>query len=101
MARLGYLEKNWPLVFFSTEKGLSITKKTGSYLNEPEAWGPGLYDLGAICTYRLGLYEKSYHYAKLACNLEPTNPRLMNNLALIDFKLKEIQATKEDNSDEI
>lgn len=100
MARLGYLEENWPLVFFMTEKGLSITAKTGSYLTEPECWGYEFHDLGAICTYRLGLYEKSYCYAKTACELEPNDPRLEKNLELIDIKRKEVQSTEEEKDDE-
>lgn len=51
-------------------------EKTGSYLMEPKSWGYGLYDLGAICTYRLGLYQKSFAYAKSALALQPDNERL-------------------------
>lgn len=89
MARLGYLEKNWPLVFLMTEKGLQITKKTGSYLTEPEAWGYSLYDFGAIGAYRLGMYEKALQYAQTACDMAPDDQRLKGNLALIAQKLKE------------
>jgi len=93
MARLGYLEQNWPLVLLMTEKALGITEKTGSYLCEPESWGYALYDLAAISTYRLELYEKSYEYAKKACEMEPDNPRLKKNLELIEIKLKEVRST--------
>lgn len=86
MARLGYLQGDWPLTFLMTEKGLSITEKSGSYLAEPESWGYSFYDLGAICTYRLGLYEKSYAYAKEACKLVPNDTRLKQNLELIALK---------------
>lgn len=88
LARLGYLESDWPLVFLMAEKALAITEKSGSYLVEPESWGYSLYDLGAISAYRLGLYDKSYEYAKKACEMEPQNGRLKNNLDLISLKLK-------------
>ena len=88
MARLGYTEANWPLVYVMTQRALQITQKSGSYLLEPDAWGYSLYDLGAICTYRLGLYEKSYEYAKTACQMEPDNERLKKNLELIERKRK-------------
>lgn len=91
MARLGYLENDWSLVFLMTEKGLNITEKTGSYLSEPDCWGPAFYDLGAICTYHLGLYEKSRDYAKIACDMEPDDPRLRQNLELIDAKLGKLK----------
>ncbi len=95
MAQLGYLEENWPLVFLMTEKGSSITEKSGSYLMEPEAWGYGFYDLGAICTYRLGLFEKAYHYAKLACDMQPSDARLQKNLELIEIELKKTQPAED------
>lgn len=88
LATLGYLENDWPLVFLMTEGALKITEKSGSYLMEPEAWGASLYDLGAICCYRLGLFQKSYTYGAKACELEPENERLKSNLELIALKLQ-------------
>ncbi|MGB8450812.1 MAG: glycosyl transferase family 2 [Anaerocolumna sp.] len=87
MARLGYLENDWPLVYLMTEKAFNITEKTGSYLLEPESWGYELYDLGAICCYRLGLYDKSYRYEVKACQIEPKDNRLKRNLEMIEMKL--------------
>jgi tetratricopeptide (TPR) repeat protein len=95
MARLGYLENNWPLVYLMVEKGLGITQKTGSYLLEPASWGYSFYDLGAICCYRLGLFDKSYEFAKTACEMEPSDVRLKNNLELIEMKLKKPEARRE------
>lgn len=89
MAKLGYLENNWPLVYLMTQKGLDITKKSGSYLHEPASWGYSFYDLGAICCYRLGLFEQSHEYARKACEMEPHNERLKNNLELIRLMLNE------------
>lgn len=86
MARLGYLQQDWPLVLLMTEKALEIEEKTGSYLVESDAWGYELYDLAAISCYRLGLYEKSHNYAVIACQMNPTDPRLKQNLELIDLK---------------
>ena len=94
-ARLGYQTGNWPLVFLMVDRALKITNKSGSYLLEPECWGYSFYDLGAICTYRLGLYEKSMEYAKKACELEPCDKRLQKNLELIRLKAEEINAQKE------
>lgn len=87
MARIGYEEGNWPLVYLMTEKMLKITQKTGSYLIEPEAWDYAPYDLAAISCYRLGLYQKSYEYGKKACELAPDHERLKSNLELIEKKL--------------
>ncbi|HEX2985694.1 MAG TPA: glycosyltransferase [Caproiciproducens sp.] len=87
MARLGYLENDWPLVFLMVTDALKITVKSGSYLFEPDGWGAALYDLGAICCYWLGLYRQSYAYAETACGMEPNDPRLKRNLELIKAKL--------------
>jgi tetratricopeptide (TPR) repeat protein len=89
LARLGYLEQNWPLVYLTTEKGLAIREKTGSYLLETESWGPGLYDFCAIAAYRLGLYKKAYDRAKEALQIKPDDLRLQKNLELIKAKLDE------------
>jgi len=71
-----------------TEKALTIIEKAGGYLIEPASWGYSLYDLAAIANYRLGLYQKSYDYAKEACQMEPNDQRLVNNLTLIAAKMK-------------
>lgn len=99
MGGLGYIEENWPLVYLMVERALQITQKTGSYLMEPECWGYSLYDLGAICNYRLGLYEKSLEYGKKACEMEPQNERLRKNLELIQFKINEISSEAEKNNE--
>ncbi len=98
LARLGHLQNDWPLVFLMTEKALGITEKTDSYLMEPESWGYCLYDLQAISTYWLGLYEKSYNAAKMACDRKPEDNRLKNNLEIIAEKLKETKKVRADES---
>lgn len=87
LARIGYKEKNWPLVYAMVQRALTITKSTGSYLSEPESWGYSLYDLGAISTYQLGLFADSKKYAVLALNSSPNDERLKKNLSLIEKKL--------------
>lgn len=86
LAKIGYKEGNWPMVYAVTEKGLSITHRSGSYLVQPESWGSALYDYGTISAYRLGLHEKAREYALKACELNPTDERLKANLALIEKK---------------
>lgn len=88
MAKIGYGEGDWPLVYLMVNEALKITEKSGSYLLETNSWGSTFYDLGAISTYRLGLYEKSYYFAKKACEIDINNERLKQNLELIKLKLK-------------
>jgi glycosyltransferase involved in cell wall biosynthesis len=89
MAWLGYMEKDWPLVMLMTSEALKINTETGSYLLDPASWNHTLFDLAAISYFRLGLYEKSYEYAKKACEMAPDDERLKNNLNLIGLKLNE------------
>lgn len=89
MARLGYLENDWPLVFLMVTEGLKITEKSGSYLLEPDAWGYSLYDLAAIACYRLGLFKLSLDYGTRAYQMQPDNERLRQNLTLIGLKAEE------------
>lgn len=89
MARFGYHEGDWPLVYAMCKKALEITQKSGSYLTEPECWGAALYDFAAIAAYRLGLYQAAYDYGKQACLLSADDLRLKKNLELIEEKMKE------------
>jgi glycosyltransferase involved in cell wall biosynthesis len=88
-ARLAYGEKNWPLVYTMVRSALSITRKSGSYLTEPECWGAEPYDLGAVSAYYLGLYEKAQNLAEKACEMRPADERLKSNLELIRRKVQE------------
>lgn len=90
MAKLGYTENDWPLVYAMVQKGLAIHSKSGSYLVEPESWGAPLYDFGAISAYRLGLYDQAKTYAQQACKLQPDDARLKRNLELIEEKINKI-----------
>lgn len=86
MAQFGYRHANWPMVFFMVSEALKIVVKSGSYLLEPQAWDYTLYDLAAIACYQLGMYNKSYEYAKKAYETAPDNERLRRNLELIELK---------------
>ena len=87
MAKLGYDEKNWPLVYLMVAEALKITEKSGNYLLETSSWDYTFYDLGAISSYYLELYEISYKLAQKACEMNEEDQRLRNNLELIKMKL--------------
>ena len=87
MAKLGYEENDWLLVYLMIDRMLSILVRSNSYLTEDEAWGYNPYDFGAICCYWLGLYQKAHEYCRKACEMEPGDQRLCSNLALIETKL--------------
>ena len=88
MAQLAYAEKDWPRVFHMAEEALKIKERPSTYINEAFSWDFTIYDLGALSCYELGLYEKSYNYAKTASEMAPDDQRLKNNLKLIMQKYK-------------
>lgn len=89
MAMLGYEEGNWPLVYAMVKKGLEITRPSGSYLTEPEAWGAALYDYGAIAAWQLGLLDEAVDLARAACREDGGNERLKRNLAFLEARAAE------------
>ncbi len=90
LARLGYEQNDWTLVYSMCRKALGISQPTGSYLMEPESWGYALYDFAAIASYRLGQYEESYEYAKKALEQASDDIRLKKNLEMIAEKRAEV-----------
>jgi len=92
IAKFGYVEGDWELVFFATGKGLEIKTNRNSYLVSNEAWSYVLNDLGAIACFHLGMYDKAVKHAKIACEIEPENERLKNNKDIILEKIKEESA---------
>lgn len=90
MAKLAYLENDWPLVYAMVEITLRITESPMSYINEPFCWDYTIYDLGAISCYNLGLYDKSLSFAKIACDMSPQDERLKENYRIIEEKVKDI-----------
>lgn len=87
MARLGYMESDWTLVYAMCQKGLEITQHTGSYLVETESWGSFFYDYSAIACYRLEAYQQSCQFAKQAVEMQPQDQRLKQNLEIIQQRL--------------
>lgn len=97
-ARIAYELKDWPTVFYMTQEALKITRKPLNYVNMGYAWDHTPDDLCAIGCYRLGMYERSLEHARAALSFSPQDARLINNLKLIEDKLKETAAPKESNA---
>ncbi|MDO5519531.1 MAG: glycosyltransferase [bacterium] len=82
-------------VYFMSTEALKITKKSECYINSGEAWDATPYDLAAVGAFYLGLYEEALENQKIAVQLSPRDPRLRENLTLIEGTLKAIQDKKE------
>ena len=71
---------NWLELLLACKSGLERTQRTGSYLDEPYAWGYRLHDLAALACSHLGLIDQAIEYGTKAVELMPGDQRLSNNL---------------------
>ncbi|MBQ8131651.1 MAG: glycosyltransferase [Bacilli bacterium] len=85
-ALLEYQIENWKDVEKYCLLALKIKNHQKTYINEIFSWDNTVYDLLSICSYYLGKYKDSYQYVKKAFDMDPTNERIKNNLALIKEK---------------
>lgn len=67
-------------------QALKIKNHTKSYINETFSWDNTIYDLLSISTYYLGKYQYSIYFVNLALEMNPTDERLLNNLAIFSEK---------------
>lgn len=87
MAQLAYLERNWSTVYHMVEEALKIRERPASYINEAFSWDATIYDLGALSCYEMGMFHKSYEWAKVASEMSPNVERLKRNLEIIKSKV--------------
>lgn len=78
-----YHETNWLQCLAHGVQTISITQKTQSYLETPEAWGSKPYDLAGLAAWNLGLKRESLEYIQQAAQLAPHDQRIQNNLQLV------------------
>ena len=81
LAKLYYENNRWFDCLDVAEKALEITDKPLEYLCEEFAWGSDPWDYAAIASYRLGLLDKAVQYGTKAVELNPSDQRLITNLA--------------------
>jgi glycosyltransferase involved in cell wall biosynthesis len=81
LAEFFHAERAWPDLFWACTNGIERTRRTGSYLDDPAAWGFRLYDLGALACSHLGLIDQANEWGRKALDLAPGDNRLVSNLA--------------------
>lgn len=89
LAKLYYQKEEWESCYFATKKALQITDKPLEYLCEEESWEFLPYDLAAISSFYLGLFEKAKVYGEIAISLNPKEKRLEQNMSFYLEKYKE------------
>ncbi len=72
--------KSYAGALYFSEKALEIQKRSKTYINEAESWGAKPYDIAAIASYYLGLFEKAKKYGEKAVSFSPNDDRLTKNL---------------------
>ncbi|MGB8450813.1 MAG: glycosyl transferase family 2 [Anaerocolumna sp.] len=86
-AKTAYMLADWPMAFYMAEEALKIHDKSKNFVNMGYAWDYTPHDLGAISSYRLGMYNRARSHALAALELSPNDERLKNNLRLIEKKI--------------
>lgn len=83
MAKLAYIEEDWPCIYHMTNTALKIKEKPSTYINEAFCWDYTIYDLCALSTYNLGMLQQAEQFAKKAYEMSPNDERLKKNYDLI------------------
>lgn len=78
-----YEEREWDGVLYFTGCALEITQRPRSYICEAAAWGSLPHDLRCQAFYHTGRPALALEEARLALALSPQDPRLADNLALL------------------
>jgi hypothetical protein len=80
LAKLYYEQHKWAESYGAAMRALSIKNKELVYTTEAASWGSLPHDHAAIAAYRLGLTEVAIEQGRLACELDPDDKRLQENL---------------------
>jgi glycosyltransferase involved in cell wall biosynthesis len=80
LTKLYYEQNKWAESYGTAMRALSIKNKELVYTTDPSSWGALPHDHAAIAAYRLGLKEAAIEQGRLACELDPDDKRLQENL---------------------
>jgi glycosyltransferase involved in cell wall biosynthesis len=80
LTKLYYDQNKWAESYGAAMRALSIKNKELVYTTDPSSWGALPHDHAAIAAYRLGLTEAAIEQGRLACELDPDDKRLQENL---------------------
>lgn len=83
---------DWPGLFWACLNGIEKTRQTGSYLDDGQAWGFRLFDLGAIACWHLNVMDRAVAWGEKAIELDPGNERLKTNLGFFLHRREELKA---------
>lgn len=84
LGKVYYNQRKWAALYYAMKQMLAIEAKPMSYICEPDAWHSLPHDYCSIAAYNLGLIDEALALAKKALELEPTDPRLENNVKVLE-----------------
>ena len=84
LAEYAYSREDWQQVLLACIEALKRTQRPLTYLSDSRCWGSLPYDLGAIAAWNLGLHAQALEWGRKAVQMEPNNPRLLENLKFYD-----------------
>lgn len=87
-ARYAYEQRDWETAFYMAQAALRIQHKSMTYINQDYAWDHTPDDLAAISCYWLEMYDRAKNHALAALQKSPENPRLQQNLKIIENRLQ-------------
>lgn len=90
MEQVCYRMQEWDNVVYFGRQCVALTERSGTCINEAEAWGAAPWDLLSIGLWHTGDTVGAINAARRAAELEPDNERIGNNLL---FFCKEATAT--------
>lgn len=84
LAMLCYRREDWEGVRWLTGRALAMEKRPETYICQAQAWGSLPWDLRALALYHTGEMGQALAAARKALELEPGNPRLRDNVRLME-----------------
>lgn len=84
LAMLCYRREDWEGVRWLTGRALAMEKRPETYICQAQAWGSLPWDLRALALYHTGEMGQALATARKALELEPGNPRLRDNVRLLE-----------------
>ena len=84
LAMLCYRREDWEGVRWLTGRALAMEKRPETYICQAQAWGSLPWDLRALALYHTGEMGQALTAARKALELEPGNPRLRDNVRLLE-----------------
>ena len=84
LSMLTYRQSMWAESFSAAMSAIDIKHKEEVYTMDPSVWTEKPYDLASIAAWHLGLKDKAVELCKKALEFNPTDTRLIANLASME-----------------